>query len=212
MSVLSVNIPGNLGISVSESPAGIPAPGKPPNESDGYKVSMPSSDTVWKCLDPISENARNKIWMCPELSIFSNSEYVCAIFPIPIALFWEKGGREICLSRPLSLLFIILSHCLNTKDVNNYSVRKTGKWSCGDAVLKGSAPLAHLDDFGKYANGSKPRIVGGNIPKTPHQSSVALVLATLRFKRMSTDEVQGRENLAAIEFIESELVKRAPNP
>ena len=102
MSAASVNIPGNVGISVSESQVEIPAPEKSSNELDGYKVSMPKSDAVEKCIGPISENARNQIWMCPELSVFSNSEYAYAIFPIAIALFWEKAeakfvSQDLCL-------------------------------------------------------------------------------------------------------------------
>ena len=46
MSVVSVNIPGSVGISVSESPVGIQPPGKSPNESDGCEVSIPKADAV----------------------------------------------------------------------------------------------------------------------------------------------------------------------
>ena len=87
-----------------------------------------------------------------------------------------------------------------------------GKWSCGDTVLKGSVPSAPLEDFEKYPNESKPRNVGENAPKTFYQSLFALVLETLRLKKMSCGTVLGRENLAAIEFPESELVKKGlPN-
>ena len=114
--------------------------------------------------------------------------------------FLGKGGRAICLSRPLSSIFTILSHCLSTTAVNNYSVRTTGKWSCGDMVLKGSFPLVPLYDFGKYPNGHKPRNVGENAPETFYRSLSALVLATLRFKKMSRGTVQGLENLAVSNF------------
>ena len=93
MSVVSVQVPENIGVSVSENAIGIPAPERSPNELDGYKVSMWKADAVGKCLGQISENARNQVWMCPELSVFSNSEYVYAIFPIAISLFRGKGGR-----------------------------------------------------------------------------------------------------------------------
>ena len=211
MSVVSVNIPEHVGISVSPSPVGIPVPGKSPNEWADYKVSTPKDDAVGKCLDPISENVRNKIRMCPESSVFSNSEYVYAIFPISIALFWGKGGEEICRPRPLSLIFAILSHCLNTTAVNNYSIRTIGKWSCGDTVLKGSPPLAHPSDFERPPNGPNARIVGGNPPRKFYRPLLALTLETLRFKKMSLGTAQGRENLYAIEFPESELAKKAPN-
>ena len=102
--------------------------------------------------------------------------------------FLGKDGREIRLSRPLSSTFTILAHWLNTTDTNNYSVRTTGKWPFGDTVLKGSAPLVPLGDFGKYPNVSKPRIDGRHAPETFYQSLLALVLATLRFKRMSLEQ------------------------
>ena len=119
--------------------------------------------------------------MCPELGVFSNSEYVYAFSAIAIALFWEKGGEEICLSRPLSLVFTILSNFLNTTAVNNYSVRTMGKWSFGDTVLKESGPLAPLGDFGMSPNGPNTRNVGENVHKALYQSLLAAVLATLRF-------------------------------
>ena len=150
--------------------------------------------------------------MCPELSAFSNSGYLYAIYPIAVALFWGKGGKEICFPRPLSLIFTIPPHCLNTTDVNNYSIRTTGKWSYGDTVVKGSAPLAPLGDFGKYPNGSNPRIAGEMAPGAFYLSLFALVLATLRFKSMSCGTAQWRENIAAIEFLDSELVKMAYRP
>ena len=90
-----------------------------------------------------------------------------------------------CPPRPLSSIFTMLSHFLNTTDVNNYSVRTTGEWSCGDTALKAPGPLAPLSDYGKYLNGSKPRIVGENAPKTFYRSLFALVLETLRFEKMS---------------------------
>ena len=123
-----------------------------------------------------------------------------------IVLAKRRGGNFP--SRPLSLIFTIPSHCLNTAGVNNLSVRTIGKWSCEDTVLKGSVHLAPLGDFGKSANGSNPRIVGRNAPKTFPRSLVALVLATLRFKKMSWGTAQGREKFPAIEFPESELMKK----
>ena len=61
--------------------------------------------------------------MSPEFLAYANSEFVYAISPIALALFWEMGGKEICLSRPLSVIFEILSHFLSATDTNNYSVR-----------------------------------------------------------------------------------------
>ena len=146
---------------------------------------MPKSDAVEKRIGPISGNTRNQIWMCPSLSIYSNSEYVYAIPPTAVALFWRKGGRGISESKPLSMIFAILSHILNTTDVNNYSVRTTGGCSFEDTMAKGSFPLAPLEGWGRSHSGSNPRSVGEDAPKTFYGSLFALALVTLRFKRMS---------------------------
>ena len=98
MSAVSVNIPELAGISASESPAAIPAPEKAPNELNGYKESMSKHEAVEKCLDPISDNVRNQVWMRPELSAFSNFEYVYAIYPIAISLF--SGVKTVKKSAP----------------------------------------------------------------------------------------------------------------
>ena len=126
MSIISTPIPENVGFSVSEQPVQVPVPELSAGELSRYGKSMPKSDAVEKCLDAISENVRNQIWLCPSLSIYSNSAYVYAIFPIAVSLFWEKGGREIAESMPLSMISTIPSHVLNTTDVNNYSERTTG--------------------------------------------------------------------------------------
>ena len=72
-------------------------------------------------------------------------------------------------------------HCLNTTDVNNYSVSTIGKWSCEDTILKRSVHSAHLADFEKFPNGSNSMIVGENAPKTCYRPLFALALETLRF-------------------------------
>ena len=82
MSVISIPIPENVGLPVSEQPVEIPATEKSAGELSGYGKSTPTSDEVEKCVDPISENVWTQIWMCPSLSIYSNSEYVYAIYPI----------------------------------------------------------------------------------------------------------------------------------
>ena len=87
MSIISIPLPERVGLSVSGNPIGIPTPEKSPGELDGYKVSMNKAGAAEKCREPISENVRNQVWMCPELSVFSNSGYVYAIYPIAIALF-----------------------------------------------------------------------------------------------------------------------------
>ena len=146
-------------MSGSGNPVEIPTPEKSAGERDGCRKSTNKEDAVKKRPDRISENVRNQIWMCPGLSTFPNSEYVYAIFSTAVALFWGKGGRCIAESKPLSVIFTILTHCLDTSAVNNYFVRMTGKWSCGDTMAKGSAPLARLDDWERSTTGSNPRMV-----------------------------------------------------
>ena len=82
----------------------------------GCKPVLKKHEAGKKCLDPISENVRNQVWMSPELLVYANAEYVYATSPIALALFWEMGGEEICLSRPLSVAFEIPPHCLNNGD------------------------------------------------------------------------------------------------
>ena len=94
MSDVSVNLPERVWISVSESLVGIPAPRKV-SKSIGWVQRVYAK--VWRrgeSLGPISENARRKIWMCPELNVFSNYEYVYAIFPIAIALSGKRRKRN----------------------------------------------------------------------------------------------------------------------
>ena len=119
-----------------------------------------------------------------------------------------KGGKETHESKPLYSTITIPPHCLNTTDVNNYSVRANGKWSCGCTILKESDPLRPLGGFGKSHNRPIPRVVEENAPMTFYRSLLALVMATLRFGKMSWVEAQGRYNLYAVEFLESELAKK----
>ena len=123
---------------------------------------------VRKSLDPIDPKVRNKTWMSPELCVYANNEYVFATFPIALALFCDKGWKEICESRSLTVIFTILTHCLSTTATNNYSIRTLGKWSCDDTIQKGSVPLAPVGDFPENPHGSKVDV--GNVPKTFYSS------------------------------------------
>ena len=208
MSIIGIPLPGNVGVSLSEQPVEVPAPELSAGELSGYRKSMPKSDAVEKWRDPISENARDQMWMFPSLSIFSDSEYVYAISPISVSLSRGKGGREIAESRPVSMIFVISSHVLNKPDVNNYSVRTAGKWSCEDTMVEWSVPLAPLEDWEMPHNGPNPRSVVEDAPKTFYWPLFALALSTLRFKKMSFGAAQGPGNLSAIGNLESELSRR----
>ena len=106
MSCVSEAQKGNISISASESPAvEIQNPEKPPSEISGYKPVLKKHEALKKCLDPISGNFQSQVWMSPELLVYSNSEYVYSTFTIALSLFWGKGGKAICLSRPSSVIF-----------------------------------------------------------------------------------------------------------
>ena len=140
--------------------------------------------------------------MPPDLNVYANNEYVYAIYPIAIALFWERGGKEICESKALTVIFTIMTHCLNVTAPNNYAIRAVGKWSCGNTIQKGSVPIAPMGDFLENPEGSD---LMGKVPKSFYSSLFALILATLRFKEMSWGAVEGHDELMGIEFIEKNL-------
>ena len=58
MSVVSVRIPGNVGVSASGNPIEIPVPERSLGELDGYKVSMDKADAV--------ENVATQSWKTSE--------------------------------------------------------------------------------------------------------------------------------------------------
>ena len=90
------------------------------DELDGYRISTRRGNEVRRILLPANLNVRAKVWMSRDLRIYSNSEYVYAIPPIALAVFWDKGGRGNPTSHPFSMIFTILSHWLDTSDVRNY--------------------------------------------------------------------------------------------
>ena len=202
MSVRSESHVGNVIVSVSERPEEVKKVPKTANEIAGYLGVLKPHEAVRKSLDPIDPKVRNKTWMSSELCVYANNEYVFATFPIALALFWDMGGKEICETRSLTVIFTILSHCLSTTATNNYSLRTLGKWSCEDTVQKGSVPLAPVDDFLENPGGSK---LEGNVPKTFYSSLFALILTTLRFKEMSWGTDEGHDELKGVEYIEKEL-------
>ena len=112
----------NMEGSVSEQAAPIAQEEKvlTANELFGYKSDISKEDAIRKRPVPIYENVRNRTWMSQELSIYSNSEYAYAIFPIEIGLFWDRWGRQIAESKALSMIFTILTHCPNTTPISNF--------------------------------------------------------------------------------------------
>ena len=87
--------PHTQGGSIAEPSPGKPAPNLSSNEMDGYRISTTQEDAVQKSLLPINLNAWGQIWMSRALKIFPSSEYAYSIFPIVLALFWDKGGRRL---------------------------------------------------------------------------------------------------------------------
>ena len=131
---------------------------------------MGKEDAVQKSLLPISDNAPSPVWMSRGRCVYSNSAHDYAILPIAVALFWDQGGRGIAQSKPLSMIFTILTHCLNTTDINNYFLRAQGRRFCLGATLKGPSALAPLDYYsGAPDGGCNPRLSADVIPKTCHR-------------------------------------------
>ena len=81
MSLRSEYHHGNVAVSASGRQVVTTTPERSGGEVSGYKEVLKQHESVKKCLDRISENARNKVWMSPDLLIYSNSEYVYATSP-----------------------------------------------------------------------------------------------------------------------------------
>ena len=137
MSLLSAPIPQMEESAPAHVSPTLPVRAHSSNEVSGYRSSTTAGDAVPKCMLPISDNASSRVWMSQDPSIYSNSEYVCAIFPIAVDLFWDKWGRGIVEAKPASMIFTILTHCLHTTATNNYFVRAQGQWICLGAIQKG---------------------------------------------------------------------------
>ena len=136
-------------------------PSKSPNEFSAnstpcYRISIFQENAVRKILIPENLNCRAKVWMAQDLSIYTNSEYVYATYPIALSFFYGKGCREIAELKPLSMISTILPHGLNTTDINNYFVRTDRRWFWLDTSIKGLAPLAPLDTFSPLRSGRTP--------------------------------------------------------
>ena len=52
MEIVSLHMPENVGLSVSEQPTEIPTPEKSPVEADGYRKTRPKADAVEKFHRP----------------------------------------------------------------------------------------------------------------------------------------------------------------
>ena len=141
MALLSAPIPPDGG-SLSE-----PSPDKPDgdlsaNDVSGHRPSTNQEGAAKKSLLPICLNARRVDLDVSRSISIPNPEYAYAVFPIAIAFSRGKRGREIANSKPVSMIFPILTHCLNKGDINNYFVRTMGPLFCLDAMSRGSSHLA----------------------------------------------------------------------
>ena len=134
------------------------------NSLSGYRISSTKEGAVQKSLETASLDALSKVRAPKDLSTCSYSGYVSAIFPIAIELPLWEGGREIAEPKQVSMIFVILAHCLNTTDVNNYCVRADGQWFCLDTTIKGHVPLSPLCNFSDSKVGSRRRVASGRDP------------------------------------------------
>ena len=209
MSCVSVNLPGNVGISASGIPADVPTAERSPNELSGYKPVLKKHDAV-KNVSPQSRKTPETRSGCvrnftPIQILNTSTQSSQSLLPCS----GEKmGGRN------LSTKTVVCSvrNTLALSKHNGYKqlfCKNKRKWPCADTILKGSAQLAPLDDFEKYQNGSSPRISSGANQETFYNSLFALIITKLRFKEMHRCAVPGHDGLPATEFPESELVKRA---
>ena len=124
MSLRSESRHGNVVVvSGSERPEEVQKVQKTASGIDGYGNVLKHFQDVRKTLDAIDEGVRNKMWISEGLCVYANNEYVYATYPIALALSRDKGGKEICESRPLTVTFTILTHCLSTTATNNYAIR-----------------------------------------------------------------------------------------
>ena len=152
-------------------------PGNSAADLSGYRIAMSRDEAARTCLLPYNWDGRAKIRMSRDLRIYSNLEYVYAIFPIALALFWCKGGREIANSEPLYMIFTILTHCLNRTDGGNYFVRTDGRRFCLGALIEESSPLSPLDSRTGGGKGPNSRLANDIAPTTFYLPLYGLVIA-----------------------------------
>ena len=141
MSAISISIPPQESITGGPPKA---VKNSAANPLSGYRISTNKEDSVRRIILPENLNARTKVWMSQELSIYPNSEYAYDISPIAPSLFWDKGCRGISESLPLSMIFAILTHCLNTTAINNSRFMTDCQWFSLDTSIKGLVHMAPL--------------------------------------------------------------------
>ena len=127
--------PGPINGSPGESAKDSPSIGRA-----DYRIATHKEDESQKRMGTENNNVRNKVWMSRDVSTYSNSGYVFATSPIDLSMFRGKRGREIATSHPLSMMFAILTRCLNTTEVDNYFARSEGQWFGLDTAIKGPPP------------------------------------------------------------------------
>lgn len=148
-------------------------------------------------LLPIDLNPRTKVWAPRDLKIYHNSEYRYAISPIAVALFRDKGGRRIKrTSKPLSMIFASLTHCLNTKASGKYFAREDGRWSRPDTMIRWPDPLVPAGTFLGGDTGRRPALPMAefrylSIPPLRY----GLVLRTLLPPKTPRAAAEGRDKL-----------------
>ena len=74
----------------------------------------------------------------------------------------DRGGVE---SKPLSMIFAILTHCLGATDINNYSLSAKGRWFFEDTCLEWTSPLSPLKDWEGCRIGPNSRNAGETFRK-----------------------------------------------
>ena len=93
-----------------------------------------------------------------------NLEFAYAIFAIAIAMRLGGGCLEIARSIPTTMIFTILTHCLNSAALNNYFSRADGRRFFLDTAIKGLEPLAPMAPSSGGMKEPNPRRADGGNP------------------------------------------------
>ena len=141
------------------------------NEVSGYMQSMFPEDAIRKCLSPISENARSRILMSQELSVYSNSEFVYAIFPIAISLFWGEMESPNCRVGTVVYDFHNSNTLSERKGYKQLFYKNKRSMVLRRYNASRVCPISAAGRLGgKSKDGPNSRIDGEVVPKAPRRS------------------------------------------
>ena len=115
-------------------------------ELHGYQSPDYIEKDAQKRTDAINANVRNAARRSSDLRFYSISGISYALTDRNRACLesmWGLGG--VFVSKPLSIISTILTHCLNSPSIGNYFIRAECRGSRLNAAIKGLAPLSLPD-------------------------------------------------------------------